>query len=143
MDCSPSGSSVHGNLQARILEWVEWIATWLSPDSRPEGTHWPWPPHCPRPGARSAGTFREAGPSGIQLWQVTPAGPLATSNVCFHKKALSRQPAVLFWGCALCHGSVCPQLYRHPWDKQRFCMRSQSAKRPTGRRRKSLHPRSA
>ena len=22
MDCSPSGSSVHGNLQARILEWV-------------------------------------------------------------------------------------------------------------------------
>ena len=93
MDCSPSGSSVHGNLQARILEWVEWIATWLSPNSRPEGTHWPWPPHCPRPGARSAGTFREAGPSGIQLWQVTPAGPLATSYVCFHKRALSRQPS--------------------------------------------------
>ena len=22
MDCSPPGSSVHGNLQARILEWV-------------------------------------------------------------------------------------------------------------------------
>ena len=22
MDCSPSGSSVHGNLQARILEWI-------------------------------------------------------------------------------------------------------------------------
>ena len=26
MDCSPSGSSVHGILQARILEWLSW---WL------------------------------------------------------------------------------------------------------------------
>ena len=33
MDCSPPGSSLHGNLQARILEWV------ASPFSR--GSSWP------------------------------------------------------------------------------------------------------
>ena len=26
VDCSPPGSSVHGVFQARILQWVEWIA---------------------------------------------------------------------------------------------------------------------
>ena len=36
MDCSPSGSSVHGILQARILEWV------ARPSSR--GSSWPGDP---------------------------------------------------------------------------------------------------
>ena len=35
MDCSPSGSSVHGSLQARILEWV---ATPISRESSDIGT---------------------------------------------------------------------------------------------------------
>ena len=35
LDCSPSGSSVHGVLQARILEWV------VMPSSR--GSSIPWP----------------------------------------------------------------------------------------------------
>ena len=34
MDCSPPGSSVHGILQARILEWV------VMPSFR--GSSWPW-----------------------------------------------------------------------------------------------------
>ena len=33
MDCSPSGSSVHGMLQARILEWV--AISFSSVSSRP------------------------------------------------------------------------------------------------------------
>ena len=36
MDCSPPGSSVHGVLQARLLEWV------AIPFSR--GSFWPWDP---------------------------------------------------------------------------------------------------
>ena len=27
MDCSPSGSSVHGIFQARVLEWSEWLSS--------------------------------------------------------------------------------------------------------------------
>ena len=30
MDCSPPGSSVHGILQARILEWVAMLSSWGS-----------------------------------------------------------------------------------------------------------------
>ena len=41
IDCSPPGSSVHGNLQARILEWV------AMPSSRQE--YWSGLP-CPPPG---------------------------------------------------------------------------------------------
>ena len=31
MDCSPTGSSVHGILQARILEWVAMTSSMTSP----------------------------------------------------------------------------------------------------------------
>ena len=34
MDCSPSGSSVHGILQARILEWVVISSSWGSSQPR-------------------------------------------------------------------------------------------------------------
>ena len=38
VDCSPSGSSIHGILQARILEWVSMPSSWGS--SRPrDKTH--------------------------------------------------------------------------------------------------------
>ena len=54
LDCSPSGSSVHGVLQARILEWV------VMPSSR--GSSIPWlvgslplaPPGKPRSNAAAA-----------------------------------------------------------------------------------------
>ena len=54
VDCSPSGSSVHGVLQARILEWV------VMPSSR--GSSIPWlvgslplaPPGKPRSNAAAA-----------------------------------------------------------------------------------------
>ena len=36
VDCSPPGSSVHGILQARILEWVGSVAPWDSP-GKPTG----------------------------------------------------------------------------------------------------------
>ena len=29
MDCSPSGSSIHGILQARLLEWVAFPSTYV------------------------------------------------------------------------------------------------------------------
>ena len=32
MDCSPPGSSVHGILQARILEWLSFPSPWDLPD---------------------------------------------------------------------------------------------------------------
>ena len=34
MDCSPPGSSVHGILQERILEWVTMPFSWGSPQLR-------------------------------------------------------------------------------------------------------------
>ena len=40
MDCSPLGSSVHGILQARILEWV----SIPSPGDRPDPGIEPWSP---------------------------------------------------------------------------------------------------
>ena len=36
VDCSPPGSSVHGILQARLLEWVGSVAPWDSP-GKPTG----------------------------------------------------------------------------------------------------------
>ena len=38
MDCSPQGSSVHGILQARILEWVSFPTPGDLPDSRIDPT---------------------------------------------------------------------------------------------------------
>ena len=38
MDCSPQGSSVHGILQARILEWVAMPFSWESSQPR-DRTH--------------------------------------------------------------------------------------------------------
>jgi len=43
MDCSPPGSSVHGILQARILEWVVisfFRETFLTQGSNPSLLHW-------------------------------------------------------------------------------------------------------
>ena len=43
MDCSPPGSSVHGILQARILEWVAHFllqGTFLTQGSNPSLLHW-------------------------------------------------------------------------------------------------------
>ena len=42
MDCSPPGSSIHGILQARMLEWVRWPKYWsfifsISPSSECSG----------------------------------------------------------------------------------------------------------
>ena len=42
MDCSPSGSSVHGILQARILEWVAMLSS--RGPSQPRS--WTWVLHC-------------------------------------------------------------------------------------------------
>ena len=56
MDCSPSGSSVHGNLQARILEWV--VVPFSRGSSRPrDRTH----VSC---GSRIVGGFFIAEPPG-------------------------------------------------------------------------------
>ena len=41
MDCSPPGSSVHGHLQARTLEWVAVSSSRGSPRPR-EQNHGPW-----------------------------------------------------------------------------------------------------
>ena len=41
MDCSPPGSSVHGILQARILEWLVMPSSRGSPRPR-DGTHIPY-----------------------------------------------------------------------------------------------------
>ena len=38
VDCSPPGSSVHGILKARILEWVAMPSSW--------GSSWPWDQTC-------------------------------------------------------------------------------------------------
>ena len=38
MDCSPPGSSVHGILEARILEWVAMLSYWGSSPPRDQ-TH--------------------------------------------------------------------------------------------------------
>ena len=43
MDCSPSGYSVHGILQARILEWIAIFllqGIFLSQESNPHLLHW-------------------------------------------------------------------------------------------------------
>ena len=42
MDCSPPGSSVHGILKARILEWLPFPSPGDLPNPRIE----PWSPHC-------------------------------------------------------------------------------------------------
>ena len=42
MDCSPPGSSVHGTLQARILEWVAFCFSRIFPTK----TSNPGLPHC-------------------------------------------------------------------------------------------------
>ena len=42
MDCSPPGSSVHGTLQARILEWVAFCFSRIFPTE----TSTPGLPHC-------------------------------------------------------------------------------------------------
>ena len=45
MDCSPTSSSVHGILQARILEWVVHAllqGIFLTQGSNPPLLHWQW-----------------------------------------------------------------------------------------------------
>ena len=56
MDCSPPGSSVHGILQARILEWV------AMPSCR--GSYWPRVQTCISCGSCIAGRFFTAEPLG-------------------------------------------------------------------------------
>ena len=46
MDCSPPGSSVHGILQARILEWVAVPFSIPSPGDLPNHQSNPGLPHC-------------------------------------------------------------------------------------------------
>ena len=60
MDCSPPGSSVHGILQARILEWV------AMPFSR--GSSWPGDRTCVSRSSCSAGRFFSTEPLG-KLWE--------------------------------------------------------------------------
>ena len=61
MDCSPSGSSVHGILHIRILEWV------AVPSSR--GSSWPRDQTC---SFCTAGEFFTAGPPGKPLSLLLP-----------------------------------------------------------------------
>ena len=63
MDCSPPGSSVHGILQARVLEWV------AMPSSRPTGlqSQMLWGLLLPMPGP-------QAGEPNVELRTLTPVG---------------------------------------------------------------------
>ena len=60
MDCSPSGSSVHGILQARILEWVA--------VSSSRGSSWPGDWTRVPCGSWIAGEFFTAEPLGKPKW---------------------------------------------------------------------------
>ena len=58
MDCSPPGSSVHGILPARILEWV------AMPSSR--GFSWPWDQtHVSRGSCTAGRSFTDESPEAI------------------------------------------------------------------------------
>ena len=46
MDCSPPGSSVHGVLQARIVEWVAMPSSRDSSTQGSSGLHLLWLLHC-------------------------------------------------------------------------------------------------
>ena len=69
IDCSPPGSSVHGMLQARILEWVAMPSSRNSPDPRIK------PISLPR---LSAGR-RESGSQGPWLGE---AGTMISAKCC-------------------------------------------------------------
>ena len=77
MDCSPPGSSVHGILQARILEWV------AMPSSR--GSSRPRDRTCISCGSCTAGGFFTAEPMG-KPWCTY----LHVANLCEPVKLLSR-----------------------------------------------------
>ena len=63
MDCSPPGSSVHGILQAGLLEWV------AMPSSR--GSSWPRDQTRISCGSCTAGVFFTAEPLGkLNLWSI-------------------------------------------------------------------------
>ena len=79
MDCSPPGSSVHGTLQARILEWV------ATPSTR--GSSWHRARICPSHIPCSTGRLFTAEPLGKPLcvWFFFPHN-LKTNK---HEKCLS------------------------------------------------------
>ena len=64
MDCSPPGSSVHGTLQARTLEWV------AMPSSRES--------------SRSRGRNHNSYISSIDRWVLLPPAPPGKPHLCVH-----------------------------------------------------------
>ena len=55
MDCSPPGSSVHGILQARILEWI--VIPFSRGSSQPKDQTWVF---CPAGGFLTTGSLEKS-----------------------------------------------------------------------------------
>ena len=85
MDCSSPGSSVHGILQARILEWV----------ARPSSTG------SSRPRDRTSFSYVSCIGRWVLLPLVPPRKPQVTKVKCSHN------------GGALRHQNQCPHIKRH------------------------------
>ena len=64
MDCSPPGSSVHGILQARILEWVAMPSSWVFSQPR----DWTWVSYVSSTGRRILYHSHHLGASVIPEW---------------------------------------------------------------------------
>ena len=114
MDCSPPGSSVHGILQARMLEWV------AIPFSR--ASSWPWD----QTQVCNAGRFfirlshqwspgiPDLGPHNVDTWLWCFCNTIQGQTACYHLRAgiyahlhriLSRTPGFLSsWGFAKFEG---------------------------------------
>ena len=93
MDCSPSGPSVHGNLQARILEWV--VVPFSRGSSRPrDRTH----VSC---GSRIVGGFFIAEPPGkpnLNKKEILKRGDIfAIEQKLIPEKAMAPHSSTLAW----------------------------------------------
>ena len=81
-DYSPPGSSVHGILQARILEWVEF----------------PSPGDLPNPGIKPGSPAFQADSLPTELWLTEgETGSILMSGAMFSKSLI--QFSVDGWGC--------------------------------------------
>ena len=121
LDCSPSGSSIHGTLQARIVEWT------VMPSSRGSSQLRDRTSPAPAGGFFTTSTTQEAhlkpglGPNGSSP---LPSPPGTTTQAQVHSHSLvCNKPKQSPWGCpgdtsGKAHACQCRRYKRrglHPW----------------------------